>query len=147
MNAPERIRAIAATLLEKPADDSSIDRAVQLFKLAAETENQSAQTAKYAAEEQKLKDDLVDARAHRRSQELKAAIIAFTPLFTTVVLAGTLVLQSYQFHVQRRESEAEALRQAGVQTRILLPPRPHGDWNDAAPAVEPVRRQRQKAEG
>jgi hypothetical protein len=42
---------------------------------------------------------------------------------------------------------SEALRQAGVQTRILLPPRPHGDWNDAAPAVEPVRRQRQKVEG
>jgi hypothetical protein len=28
---------------------------------------------------------------------------------------------------------AEALRAADVEARILLPPRPHGDWNDAAP--------------
>src|ERR1035441_1318109 len=90
---PERIRAIAAALLEKSADNSSIDRAAQLLKLASETENQAAQAAKCAAEEQKPRDDLVDARAHRRFQELKADIMALTPLLTTFVLAGTLVLQ------------------------------------------------------
>lgn len=42
---------------------------------------------------------------------------------------------------------AAALRAAGVETRILLPPRPHGDWNDAAPAEAVSRPQRQKAEG
>lgn len=130
MRDPERIRAIAAALLEKPADDSSIDRAAQLLKLASETENQSAQAAKYAAEEQKLKDDLVDARAHRRSQD----IIALTPLFTTVVLAGTLALQSYQLYVQRHESKDEAQRQAETakaEHRRLADAFEAAQWNEA----------------
>lgn len=96
-----RIRAIAAVLLDKAVDDSSIDRAAQLLKLASETENQVAQAAKYAVEEQKLKDDLSDSSSRRRSEERKTNISILTPLFTTVVLAGTLILQSYQFKEQR----------------------------------------------
>lgn len=42
---------------------------------------------------------------------------------------------------------AETLRAAHIEARILLPPRPHGDWNDAAPAEPVSRPQRQKAEG
>ena len=42
----DRIRAIAAALLDKADDDSAIDRAAQLLRLASETENQSAQAAK-----------------------------------------------------------------------------------------------------
>jgi len=41
----------------------------------------------------------------------------------------------------------EALQAANVEARILLPPRPHGDWNEAAPATESHRPQRQKVEG
>jgi hypothetical protein len=89
----EPIRAIAAALLARAVDDNSIDRAAQLLKLASETENQVAQAAKYAVEEQKLKDDLSDSISRRKSEERKTYISILAPLFTTVVLAGTLVLQ------------------------------------------------------
>ena len=42
---------------------------------------------------------------------------------------------------------ATALRGAGVASRILLPPREHGDWNDVAHAEQRPRPQRRKEEG
>lgn len=42
---------------------------------------------------------------------------------------------------------AEALRSSTIEARILLPPRPHGDWNDLAQAAANGRARRHKAEG
>jgi hypothetical protein len=119
----ERIRTYAAALLEKAADEVSIDRAAQLLKLAFEAENQAAQAAKYSAEEQKLRDELSESRARRKSEDRKTYISILTPLFTTIVLAGTLVLQSYQFMQQRADSAVTAQRQVDLAEDQR--------WNDA----------------
>ena len=42
---------------------------------------------------------------------------------------------------------ATALRDAKISCRILLPPREHGDWNEAAQAAASRRTQRRKGEG
>lgn len=104
MNDAERIRAIAAALLDKAADDSSSERAAQLLKMASEAENQAAQAAKYAVEEKKLKDDLSDSRAHQKSEGWKTDLSILTPFFSVAVLAGTLVLQTCQYKQQHTDA-------------------------------------------
>jgi len=123
MKEAERIRSIGASLLDGPGDSSSVDRAAQLLKLASEIENQEAQAAKYAAEEQKLKDDLSTSTSARKFNERKAYITILAPLFTTVILAGTLVLQSYQFKEQRKDVAAAAQRQLDAAEDVR--------WNEA----------------
>ena len=119
----ERLRAIARDLLNKKSDEKSVDRAAQLLRQAAETENQAAQAAKSALDEQKLKADLSQSESARRSEEWKSLITIVTPLFTTIVLALTLVQQSRQFKEQRIEASADARRKLDADEDLR--------WNEA----------------
>lgn len=105
---PEHLRAIARDLLARQTDAKSVDAASQLLQRAAEIENQRAQAAKSAAELDKLRDDLAYAESSRSSESWKSSLTILAPLFTTVVLAGTLVVQSYQFKKQRDAAAEEA---------------------------------------
>ena len=130
----ERLRALARDLLDKKTDEQSIDRAAQLLQHAAKTENQAAQAAKYAVEEEKLKDDLAQSRAKHSSQEWMTYISMLAPLFTTLVLAGTLVQQSYQFKEQRKvadETLKEQRKDASAAAQRQIDAAEDDRWNEA----------------
>src|ERR1035438_4222722 len=123
MNDTEQLRQIAASILEGSHDEASAQRAAELLKLASEIDNQRAEATKLAAEEQKIRNDLKEFQQTEKNQHLKDYIALLSPLFTTIVLAGTLVQQSYQFvqsektkqaqFIQaERDKDAEARRQA-----------------------------------
>jgi Pentapeptide repeats (8 copies) len=101
----QRIKDIAASALAKADDSDKIAQSSALLKLAAEIENQRAQT-------RKIEDEARDSMRHKKTSDLKEFIALLAPVFTTLVLAGTLALQSYQFHQQRVEAAEQAKRQA-----------------------------------
>jgi len=123
MDDTEQLRQIAASIIEKSHDDSAVQKAAELLKIAGEIDRQKAEAGKLAAEELKINDDLKDSQQVRKHTLVKDYISLLAPLFTTVVLAGTLVQQSYQFvqsektkqaqFIQaERDKDAEARRQA-----------------------------------
>jgi len=123
MNDTEQLRQIAASILEGHPDEAAALKGAELLKLASEIDTQRAETRKLAAEEQKINDDLKESQQVKKHTHVKDYIALLAPLFTTVVLAGTLVQQSYQFvqsektkqaqFVQsERDKDAEARRQA-----------------------------------
>jgi uncharacterized protein YjbI with pentapeptide repeats len=114
MNDTAKLREIATSILDKSNDDGVARSAGELLKLAAEIENQRADARKLAAEEQKISFDVNDAQHRRKSESRKAYIALLAPVFTTFVLAGTLVMQNYQFQQSERDKQSEARRQAEV---------------------------------
>jgi hypothetical protein len=108
----ERIREIADSIIEKSGDAATIKSAAELLRLASEIENRRADVRKLAAEEQKIGLDLSESRRSRKSEDWKTYITLLAPVFTTVVLAATLVSQSYQFNQSEKDKQAEARRQA-----------------------------------
>jgi hypothetical protein len=108
----ERLRTIARDLLARPTDAASVDRAAQLLQRASEIENQQAQAAKFLTEDQKLKQDLSQSR-------LLPLLASVTPLLTTVLLAGTLLLQSNQYKRQRLLDAEAAQRQVEAAQRQI----------------------------
>jgi uncharacterized protein YjbI with pentapeptide repeats len=114
MNDTERLREIATSILEKAHDNTMASKAGELLKLAAEIENQRAEARKLAAEEQKINLEVKDSRQRGKSDDRKTYIALLAPVFTTVVLAGTLVVQSYQFDRSEKDKQIEARRQAGA---------------------------------
>jgi hypothetical protein len=94
MNDTERLREIAGSIIEKSNDDATIKTAAELLRLASEIDNRRADVRKLAAEEQKIGLDLSESRRGRKSEDWKAYITLLAPVFTTVVLAATLIVQS-----------------------------------------------------
>jgi hypothetical protein len=123
MNDTNQIREIAASFIEGHHGDAAVQQGAELLRLASEIDSHRAQASKLAAEERKLTNDLKESEQTRKHGLLKEYIALLSPLFTTVVLAGTLVQQSYQFvqsektkqaqFVQaEKDKDAEARRQA-----------------------------------
>lgn len=112
MNDTERLREIADSIIEKSSDDATIKSGAELLRLASEMENRRVEARKLAVEEQKIGLDLSESRRSRKSENWKAYITLLAPVFTTVVLAATLVSQSYQFNQSEKDKQAEAKRQA-----------------------------------
>lgn len=112
MNETERLCEIATSILESAHDNSMVSKAGELLKLASEIESQRAEARKLVAEERKITLDINEFQRRTASDDRKAYIALLVPMFTTVILAGTLVLQSYQFARSEADKQAEARRQA-----------------------------------
>jgi hypothetical protein len=121
MDPAATIRDRALKLLETDDWDSTT-KAAELLKMASEIEQQEANTSKLEADRKKVEQDL--SNSYNRWKDLLATA---TPLFTTVILAGTLIFQISQSHEANKEirqadaeKRAEALRQAqqSEQTRF-----------------------------
>src|SRR5580704_8487773 len=110
MNDTERLRQIAASIIEGPPEDTVIQKAAELLKLASEIDSQRAEARKLAAEEQKISNDLKRSEQISQHEHFKDYIALLAPLFTTVVLAGTLVQQSYQFVQSEKTKQAQFIQ-------------------------------------
>lgn len=123
MDDTERLRDIAASIIKDSNDEGRIKNAAELLKLASEIENQRAGARKLTTEEQKISFDLRESRNHRKSDDRKVYITLLAPVFTTLVLAGTLILQSYQFVQSERDKQVQDKRQAEAAEDVR--------WTDA----------------
>jgi len=103
MDAPATLREIALKLLEGDTTDTA-GKAAELFKTASDIEQQQANTAKLDSERRKVEVELEQNSSHHRFKDL---LTAATPLFTTAILAGTLIVQM----VQARQAATEKLRE------------------------------------
>jgi|GEM_PF-6486577 uncharacterized protein YjbI with pentapeptide repeats len=117
-----RLQQMAEAILQQSKDPIEIEKAADLLRAAAEIENQRAETLKLRVEEQKLSVELKEAERLRKHGNTKDYISILAPLFTTLVLAGTLIQQSYQFvqseknkQVQFNQSEADKLAEVRRQ--------------------------------
>ncbi len=123
MNDTEKLREIASSIIGNSNDDRELKNAAELLSLASEIEKQRAEARKLAVEEQKLSFDLGNSQQRLRSEDVKTYISSLSPLFTTIVLAGTLMLQSYQFLKSEKDKQVEASRQAEAAEDVR--------WSDA----------------
>jgi hypothetical protein len=128
-NMDEDIRNVnqVAQSLCNSNDSDSVKRGADLLKVVAEIENQRVLTSKLA-------EDLSDFRRNKKSKDVKEFIVLLAPVVTTFVLAGTLVLQSYQFARTERDKDIEAQRQresAAAQARRQADDAEDVSWGDA----------------
>jgi hypothetical protein len=123
MNDTERLREISWAILSDSKDEGRIRYAAELLKLASDIENQKASASMSAANEQKIIFDLSESKGHRKSENWKAFITLLAPVLTTIILAGTLVVQSYQFAQSEKDKQMETLRQADAAEDVR--------WTDA----------------
>jgi pentapeptide repeat protein len=116
----ERLRQIAASMIEKSSDPVGVKTAAEVLKLASEIESERTKARTLALQEQKLSFDLNEARHGSKISGWKAYVSLLTPTITTVVLAGTLLLQSYQFVRAEADKkiEAEDARWADAVNRL-----------------------------
>ena len=105
----ENIRRVldAAAALTQSGDPDKVAKGAELLKVLAETENHRVQTAK-------LQDELND--PNKKKKNWKELIAILSPVITSVVLAGTLFLQSYQFARTEKDKAAEAREQREAAT-------------------------------
>lgn len=123
MDDTERLREIAALIIKDSNEEGRIKYAAELLKLASEIENQRAGSSKLLTEEQKLSFDLRESQSRQKSDDRKAYITLLAPVFTTFVLAGTLILQSYQFVQSERDKQIEVRQQTDAAEDVR--------WTDA----------------
>jgi hypothetical protein len=123
MDDTKRLREIAASIITDSNDEVRIKNAAELLKLASEIENQRAGASKLESEEQKIRFDLGESRGHRKTDDRKTYITLLAPVVTTFVLAGTLILQSYQFAQSEKDKKAELKQQADAAEDVR--------WTDA----------------
>ena len=119
----ERLRAIATSTLEKSSDDAKIKNAAELLKLASEIDQTRADANKLKVEEEKISHDLEESRRPPKSDDAKAYIVLLGPLVTTLVLAGTLIFQIYQFRKTEQDRREETKSQAAAAEDVR--------WTDA----------------
>ena len=123
----QRINNIAVSVLANSEDNDKLTQAAELLKLVAETENQRAQT-------KKIEDDLQDSIRHKKIRDTKDFIALLAPVLTTIVLAGTLALQSFQFSRTEKDKDIEAQRQrdaALAQAKREAQATEDASWADA----------------
>jgi hypothetical protein len=114
MTDTDKLRELANSTIGKSVDQPEIEKAAQLLKLAAEIDQCRAEARKANLDRRKVVQDLRESRHRLKTEDTKAYISLLAPVFTTLVLAGTLVLQSYQFIHSERDKQVEAQRQAAV---------------------------------
>jgi hypothetical protein len=102
-DAIRKIKSIASALIDSE-DVESVTAGAQLFQYASEIQNKRAQTKKIA-------EEIKDSTRSRKTKDLKEYIALLAPIVTTVVLAGTLLLQSYQFQRTERDKDMDIQRQ------------------------------------
>lgn len=114
MSDTESLRRIARAMIERPEDEDAIQSAAEILRLAAEIDNQMSGARKLSAEERKLLTEAGESDVRRKSDDRKAYITLLAPVFTTLVLAGTLVMQGVQFRQSEKDKADEAERQSAL---------------------------------
>ncbi|HEY3972047.1 MAG TPA: pentapeptide repeat-containing protein [Candidatus Sulfotelmatobacter sp.] len=106
----EQLRRIAFAIIEGGPENSSAQKGAELLRLVSEIEKQGAEARKLVAEELKINDERKETRADKRHRRIKDYIALLAPLFTTVVLAATLIQQSWQFVRSEQAKRAEFIQ-------------------------------------
>ena len=126
-----KIKSVAESLIESDNSDT-VTKAAELLKCVSEIENQRVQT-------RKSEDELRDSSKHKKTKDIKEFIGLLAPLVTTIVLAGTLVLQSYQFARTERDKDEEAQRQrvaTSEQSKRQADVAEDASWTEALKLLE-----------
>jgi hypothetical protein len=87
------------------------EKAAQLLKIASEIEKEHAEAEKLEAEQKKLSQDADNSAEQARAERRRFYVTLLTPLVTTLVLAGTLILQTAQFIKAERDKQTDLQRQ------------------------------------
>ncbi len=107
----ESLKAAAAALIVEAKDAAATQQAAELLKTISETERQAAETSKLNVEKQKLEDDIAQSPKRRRSEERTYITTVLVPLLSTLILGGTLALQSIQAYFTEKDKTREEQRQ------------------------------------
>lgn len=105
-----KLSSHAEISLNKAVDEPSLEKAAEFIKLLDEIENERAATLKLLAEQQEIESR----RNEGRRWNVKDTISVITPMLTTIVLAGTLVFQTYSFRQAEQDKIGEVQRQADL---------------------------------
>jgi hypothetical protein len=107
----EPLKNLATTLVAEAKDASTTEKAVQILKAISDIEKQSAEAGKLQTEREKLQADIAESQKPKRSEERKQLIAALVPVPSTLILGGTLILQSYQAYNSEGDKRTEAQQQ------------------------------------
>jgi hypothetical protein len=95
------IRAEASALIAR-GNPEDVTKGSALLQKALELEQLHANVDKLSLEQEKLRQDL-----ESQKSGWKEALVTLGPIFTTVILAGTLIFQIWQARSERREKSRE----------------------------------------
>jgi len=107
----DKLKAIAASQLSSATTPEAIEAAGRIMAQVIEIEKHAAEIDKVHSESKKLEWDMSTENRRTRSGERKHLATLLAPLLTTIVLAGTLVLQTYQAVTSERDKQVEQARQ------------------------------------
>src|SRR5262249_11005805 len=96
------LRAVVASLLADPGNSEAVEKAGRMLTTIAEIEKQKAEAGKLSAEEVKIRSELSDVEKRRQSDERKFYGSLIVPIFSAIVLGGTLLLQTHQTYNAER---------------------------------------------
>jgi hypothetical protein len=105
------LRAAAASLLSNANTPEATEAAGRILGQVIEIEKQIAETEKARTERHKMEWELSTSGGRVRSEERRHIATLLAPVLTTIVLAGTLVLQTYQTLVAERDKQVDQQRQ------------------------------------
>jgi hypothetical protein len=122
----DRVKRVADTMSQS-SDTATLERAAQLLKCIAEIENQRAQA-------KKSDEEVKDTQSSRKGRNTREVLALLVPLITTLILVGTLALQTVQFTRTERDKAAENERErVDKRERDIRETQAAEDasWNDA----------------
>ena len=114
MDGVNLLKAAASSLLADSSNFEAVERAGRMLASIAEIERQEAESKKLSAEEVKIRDELSDSKKRGRSEKRQFYSSLIVPLLSTMVLGGTLLLQTYQTF--KAESDKQVEQQAQRQS-------------------------------
>ena len=107
----DKLRAAAALQLSNARTPEAIEAGGRILAQVTEIEKLAADAEKARAEKQKLELESSSSSQRTLSEERRHIATLLAPLLTTVVLAGTLVLQTYTAITTERDKQVEQQRQ------------------------------------
>jgi hypothetical protein len=107
----DKLRAAATLQLSNANTAEAIEAGGRILAQVIEIEKLAADAERARAERQKLESDMSSLTQRTSSEERRHLASLLAPLFTTVVLAGTLTLQTYQAITTEHDKQIEQQRQ------------------------------------
>jgi hypothetical protein len=107
----DKLRAAAALRLSNASTPEALEAGGRILAQVIEIEKLAADAEKTRAERQKLEWEISSSTQRTRSEERRHIASLLAPLLTTVVLAGTLALQTYTAITTERDKQIEQQRQ------------------------------------
>lgn len=108
---PTKLAETASNLIGDGTDPERAAKGAELLKVAAKISKQQAETSKLQSEGRKLEADILVKPRRARADNQRHIISQLIPLCTVLVLAGTLILQTFQYIGSERERREEVQRQ------------------------------------